>query len=147
MNMRDARNELLRIRDDVGEITPDTVLEAARPRGSVLHGYVFDKAPKDAAEAYYRARAHSLIRIVRIRYPTTDPTDKRTLRAFHAVRETDPPRYVYEPAEEVAADPLRRALVLRDMERDWRTLKARYEGFQEFAVMILRDIDGDELSA
>lgn len=33
-----------------------------------------------------------------------------------------------------------RALVLRDMERDWKQLRSRYETFAEFTEMIRKDI-------
>lgn len=139
MNLRD---ELLKVREEYGVLTPEVLKDAARPKSHPLHSRIFDKAPKDAAEAYYTQRAQELIRVVKIRFPTIDPGDKRTVRAFQAVRGTDQ-AYTYEPSEEVAADPFRRELVLREMEREWKQLKARYEAFVEFSEMVRRDL-GEE---
>lgn len=137
MNLRD---ELLAIRQEYGRLTPDTVLQAARPRNHPLHARVFDRAPRDAAEAWYRHRAHELIQEVRISYrkpgqPTT------SVRAFYAVPDAE--GYAYQPAEEVADDPLTRAIVLRDMERDWKQLRSRYERFAEFVAMVKRDVEAE----
>jgi hypothetical protein len=46
----------------------------------------------------------------------------------------------YEPAEEAAADEFASKLLLQSMEREWRSLKARYEKFDEFRRLILRDL-------
>jgi len=46
---------------------------------------------------------------------------------------------VYLPAEEIASDPMAARLLLRDMERDWRQLKARYEEFEQFWALVRED--------
>ncbi len=67
--------------------------------------------------------------------------DRRTVRAFQAVRsEQSTSLYTYEPAEEVAADPFRRQLVLREMEREWKQLRTRFEMFEEFTAMVVADL-------
>lgn len=137
MNLRD---ELLAVREEHGVLTPRVLLEAVRPKDHPLHARVFDKAPKEAAEAYYLQRAHDLIVSVRIKVPSGDAAEKRDVRAFQAVRGTDANTFVYDPSEEVAADPLRRAIMLRDMEREWKTLQARYSMFAEFVEMVRRDV-------
>lgn len=138
MNLRD---ELLAIRSQAGAITPNTVKEAARPPDHPLHSTVFDKPVGEAAEAYYTERAHQLIRSVRIKLPSNNPIESREIRAFQAVRGNDVHSYVYEPSEEVAENPFSRELVLREMERDWRQLRQRYERFAEFTEMIRRSIE------
>ena len=64
---------------------------------------------------------------------------ERSVRAFHAVQ--GPAGYVYEPADLVASDPLTRQMVLRDMERQWKELFARYEQFEEFLEMVTADVE------
>ena len=138
--MSGLREHLQTIHDDNGYLTPHLVRETARPKTHPLHGAVFDKAPKDAAEAYYLERAHQLITeayvVVRV---ATDTTPAASIRAFHAVR-TDR-GHVYEPAETVAQDPLLRAMALQDMERRWMELKRRFLEFSEFVEMIRDDPD------
>lgn len=136
MNLRD---EMMAIREEHGRLTPEIVVEAARPKSHPLHDRVFDRRPADAAEAYYRLRAHELIRSVMVSYRKPGKPSE-SVRAFHAVR--DDQGYAYQPAEEVAADPFTRSLVLRDMERDWQQLRARYEQFAEFTEMVRRDLEG-----
>lgn len=132
------RDQLQAVYDENGTLTPELVVETARPKNHPLHSTVFDKAPKEAAEAYYRARAHELIQSVKVVYrEATDTTPAATIRAFHSVRGES--GYVYEPAEVVAQDPMMRAILLRDMEREWKALKARFAQFSEFVAMIRDD--------
>lgn len=134
------RDELQAIYDQHGELTPELVVETARPRSHPLHGSVFDRPVREAAEAYYRDRAHGLIQKVRIVYRDPEDDEPRSVRAWQAVQR--PEGYRYEPAEKVAMDPEAREIVLRDMAREWRTLKARYEDFAEFAEMVQGDLAG-----
>lgn len=137
MNLRDA---LLEVRAQAGKLTPLTVLDAARDPKHPLHSR-FEWDDSVAAEAYRREQAHQLIQVVNLNYRTGDGTTK-TIRAFHAVRtETE---YVYEPAEAVVADEFQRQLVLRDMERDWKTLKKRYQNFREFWTLVEGDAEARE---
>lgn len=127
------REHLQAIYDANGTLTPELVVEAARGKSSPLHALVFDRKPRDAADAWYRHRAHELIQSVRISYERSDG-EPQSVRAFVAVRSEV--GHVYEPAEKVAMDPLLREIVLRDMEREWRQLHARYGHFAEFIDLV-----------
>jgi hypothetical protein len=131
----DLREQLQSIYDQHARLTPELVVQAARPKDHPLHARVFDRPPREAAEEYYRARAAELIRSVRIVYrEATETEPQRTVRAFHAVATGD--GVVYEPVERVVSDGLLRELVLRDMERDWKDLYRRYGHFQEFLELV-----------
>jgi len=133
------RDELQDIYDQHGALTPVLVVQAARPKGHPLHHRVFDRPPKEAAEEWYRHQARELIRSVKVVYREADGDDPaKVVRAFHAVERPD--GFSYEPAEQVAADPVARQIVLRSMERDWRQLVARYEEFEEFLDMVREDV-------
>jgi hypothetical protein len=82
---------------------------------------------------------------VRISYlPPADDAPEQSIRAFQAVRTSGPPgAFEYKPTEVVAQDPFLTQLVLRDMERDWRQLKARWGSFSEFVVMVRGDLEED----
>lgn len=127
------------IYDKNGCLTPELVVRTARRKTHPLHPIVFDRPEKEAAEAYYRERAHELIQSVQvvIRESTGDTPELR-VRAFHAVQRES--GYTYEPLEKVTADPFTKQLVLQNMEREWRTLYDRYEKFVEFVDMVKRDI-------
>lgn len=145
MNLRD---ELLKVRERYGRLTPETVVEAARPDDHPLHGHVFDRDVSGAADAWYRHRAHELIQSVRVVYrEPAEGEPARSVRAFVAVpRDDRSGSYIYEPTSEIVKDDFTTRLVLQQMEREWKTLYSKYEGFEEFVLMV-RDSFNDEEDA
>jgi hypothetical protein len=134
------REELQRIYEDHGSLTPQIVLDKARVPTHPLHNR-FDWDDATAAESWRREQAHELIRIARVVYRQADDnSEEKTVRAFHAVRNDK--GYAYEPAEKVAADPFTARLVLNEMEREWQALKRRYQQFDEFLAMVRNDVEG-----
>lgn len=135
MNIRD---QLLAIRDRHGQLTPTIVVDEARDGTHPLHDR-FEWDDAIAGEAWRREQAHELIRSARIVYKQADDkSPERSVRAFHAVRNEK--GYLYEPAEAVAADQFIVKLVLADMQREWQTMKRRYDQFAEFYDMVRRDV-------
>ena len=133
------RDELLSVRTKAGALTPAAVVEAATPKTHPLHDR-FEWDNRVAGHKYRLVQARMLIRSVRVEYrepSEDDPGDD--VRAFHAVR--GPSGYTYEPVEEVVEDELATAMVLRDMEREWKTLHRRYARFSEFVEMVRQDLD------
>lgn len=128
--MSDLRAELAAIRKKHGKLTPRIVLEAVRPKTHPLHSRVFDKSVPAAAEAYYLGRAQELITLVRVSYTNVDGESK-SVRGFHAVRAADD-QYDYEWIEDVLTDPIKRKIVVQDMQRQINELIGRYEAFDEF---------------
>lgn len=137
--MADLRTELQKIYDSHETLTPELVVTEARAEDHPLHDrFEWDDAV--AGEHWRREQAHELIRSVRVVYREATETDEaRTVRAFHAVR--GPSGHVYEPVEKVREDPLISAMVLRDMEREWRQLQRRYGHFAEFLELVRADLD------
>lgn len=129
------RDQLQAIYDESGKLTPAVVLERARRDGHPLHDR-FEWDDTVAGEAFRRQQAHDLIQSVRVVYRTATD-EERSVRAFQAVRSEE--GHVYHPAAVVAADPFLSKLVLADMEREWRTLKARYDQFAEFWQLVRKD--------
>ena len=133
------REQLQDIYDQHGHLTPALVVDEARSKTHPLHDR-FEWDNKTAGEAWRRQQAHELIRSVRVTYRDATETDPASdVRAWHAVRSED--GHVYEPAEKVAEDPLIAAMVLRDMERQWKELHRRYGMFSEFVAMVRGDTD------
>jgi hypothetical protein len=133
------RDELQKIYDQNGRLTPALVVDEARDESHPLHSrFEWDDAA--AGEAWRRQQAHELIRSVRVVYREADDKNpEKSVRAFHAVRSEK--EHVYEPVEKVVADDFTRQLVLRDMEREWQALRRRYDQFAEFLEMVRRDVD------
>jgi hypothetical protein len=126
------------IYDQHGRLDPALIVAVARDKKHPLHSRVFDVPPGEAAERYYLQRAHELIQSVRIAYRKPDSDQQLKIRAFHAV--AGPGGHVYEPLDKVTDDPLLRAIVLRDMEREWKQLHARYSDFEEFLELVRTDL-------
>jgi hypothetical protein len=132
--MADLREIMSGIYKTRGTLTPKIVLEEARNPSHPLHDR-FEWDDATAAEKFRIRQAHDLIVSVKVSYKLpNEPT--KDVRAFHAVRGDNINTYEYRPVEEVAQDDFMRKLVLRDMERDWKTLQERYERFREFWPMV-----------
>jgi hypothetical protein len=124
--------------EEYGELTPELVVEVARPADSPIHSH-FEWDDSIAAELHRRGQARQLIRKVKVVYATDPEGRDRTQRAFVSVRPAGSPKRVYQRTEEVLQDPIARQLLLREFERDWLRFKARYEHLQEFWNLIRPD--------
>lgn len=135
--MVNLRDELMAIRSEYGHLTPANVVRAATDPSHALHDrFEWDDAV--AGEKYRLGQARQIIRVVREAY-----TDRRgnpaDLRAFHAIPRADG-EMAYEPLSEIVHDDIASKVLMASMEREWRTLRARYERFAEFRQMILGDL-------
>lgn len=136
----DLRSCLQDIYERRGILTPAVVLEeASGDKYPQLRSH-FDWDNETAGHSHRLNQARRLIRVVKIPYKAADESsDARTVRAFQAVR-TDR-GHEFRPAREVAEDPFLRKMLLADMQRDWQTMKRRWERFAEFAEMVRADLD------
>lgn len=133
------RDELLAIRERHGALTPAVVVDEARSPSHPLHDR-FEWEDSVAGEAWRRHQAHELIQSVKIVYRDEKGREQH-VRAFHAIRTAVDVTPVYEPVDVVLADTVMTKILLADMEREWRTLKRRYDQFAEFRVMVLKDLE------
>lgn len=132
------RDQLQAIYETHGQLTPRLVVDEARAADHPLHQR-FEWDDAIAGEAWRRDQAHRLIQSVQIVYAkATETSPEKRVRAFHAVRSEK--GNVYEPVMDVIKDPFMRELVLRDMERAWKDMKARFEGFDEFWALVRQDV-------
>jgi hypothetical protein len=132
--MSDLRAELEAIKAKEGRLTPRLVLETAKDKAHPLHSrFEWDNAV--CGERYRLIQAQDLITQVKVTY-TTRSGESRSVRGFHAIRATDADEYEYDSGEDVLADPFKRKVVLRDMERQVNELVARFEHFQEFWALM-----------
>lgn len=133
-----AREVLTSLVEEYGELTPELVVDAARPADSPIHSQ-FEWDDSIAAEAHRRDQARRLIRKVKIVYGTDPEGRDKTVRAFVSTRGPGDRKPAYRPTEEVLQDPIARALLLREFERDWKQFRARYEHLAEFWDVIRPD--------
>lgn len=137
------REHIQAILDEHGKLTPELVVEVARDPNHPLHHRI-EWDDSKAGPKWRLEQASLLIRKAKIVY-RDDPTAPRDLRAFVSTRQPGERKSEYRPVEEVVADPVSREILLRQFERDWRAFKARWEHLAEFADIIRRDIDPDDL--
>lgn len=139
------RDQLRTIHQRHGVLTPELVVNEARPADHPLHSR-FEWNDAIAGEAHRRAQAQELIRSVRVVYkPADEREESKSIREWQSVRTEH--GNVYEPSEAVTADPLLRRIVLADMEREWKALHRRYSHFAEFAEMVQADLTNDSNAA
>lgn len=131
--MTAAEQELRRLAEENGGVTAEIVVEAARPKSSVLHDHIFYGTQRQAAEDQYAARARHLIRRYNIRIKTGE---NRTLqvRAFHHVKTEDEAQYVTH--EQAYDNPVYRESILRRMQLETEGLVRRYEHLSEFWALL-----------
>jgi len=133
------RDEINAIYVENGRLTPALVRDTARDPDHPLHSR-FEWDDTLAGELYRLEQAHELIKSARVVYkPAKGKNSERSVRAFHAVYSEDDQQFAYKPVEEIVHDEFSTQLVMREMERDWKVLKNRYDHFREFWQMIHRD--------
>lgn len=130
------RDHLTAIHHEHGTLTPALVVDVARDPEHPLHSR-FEWDDTLAAEKWRHEQAGQLLRVVKL---PADPARPGDLRAFVAVKGQDSHRAEYVPTEQAMADEFTRTLVLRDMEREWKALKRRYQHMAEFAQLVLADV-------
>lgn len=142
------REEMDKVYEQYGKLRPPLVIAYAREHeDSELHQRLFvDLNDEKAAETGRLYAARQLIRSVRVTYRR--PKDKggdRSVRYWQPVRRDDSGQeYDFEPVEKVAADPVAKEIVRRELERDWQQLKKRAEEFAlyaDFMAMVNADLE------
>lgn len=127
------RDQLDKVRADYGALTPANVVDAARNPTHPLHSR-FEWDDSIAGEKWRRVQAGELIRTVRCQFtsPTTGPT---SVRVFHSTT-AHTPTPVYEPLDDIVADPIAHQLLVEQMRRDWATFQSRYGHLLEFVALV-----------
>ena len=132
--MSNLRDTLLAIRDEVGSLTPGTVVAAATPKGSPLH-HKFTWDDKVAGVQWRLEEARQLCRSVRVVYVEATETQPAILgRAFHSI-ETANGR-AYEPVEAIVADEFSLQLIRQEAQREINALLRKWATFDEFAGLL-----------
>lgn len=136
--MSDLRQHLTALYAERGQLTPQIVVDDARPGDSPLH-HRFEWDNDIAGEAYRRVQAQQLIRSVKISFPESAPVpERRSIRAFSSIRNSgsDEQSEGYAPTEDVLATDFGRKVLLRDLEREISSLKRKYGHLKEFAALM-----------
>lgn len=130
---------LTTIYEQRGALTPAAVVEVASAPDHPLHSR-FEWDDAEAARDFRLLQAGQLIRSVRLKITEPEVTE---VRAFLHVPGTEAGAAgSYVPETEVRHDPVLQAVILQQMNREWRILKRRYENHAAFWGLVQ-----DELSA
>ena len=161
-----VRDELRRIYDGAGELTPGLVVDTARPEDSPLHSH-FEWDDGIAGEKYRQVQAAAMIRSVHVRFekpdggnirvrqyvvvPTVAPDSEEgpdiesvdsevTYYGTETVEEETRSRYL---SVQTVIDDRRMSDALKNqMYMDWRRMKDRYVGFREFEELVRSEARG-----
>jgi len=118
-----AARELEDLRS-TGALTPDRIVDAARPKGSPLH-CAFEWSDGVAAEQYRLIQARQIIRSVIVRHlPSEERRVQVVTRAFVRIS-TDAPCQ-YRAISEVMSDPDHVKLLVQSAERDLRAFAKKH---------------------
>lgn len=130
----EAAEELKRIQDKYGEVTPKNLLEESRPKGAVMHKcYEWDN--KKAAEKYRLWQSRNIMSSLTIVYETPDVGSEsiKTLevRAFQNTSEEREGRFIH--VQDAMEDPEYREAVLRRAFTELATFRRKYANLQELS--------------
>jgi len=144
--MADLESLLREVRDNRGRLTPQNVVDEARPVDHPLHHH-FEWDDAVSGHEFRIIQARQLIRrvtVTRVEASTDMPIRVRT---FHSV--AGPSGRSYEPIDEIIEEPMTMRILLSQMRRDFASLKRRYAHMEQFYAMLrdeLPDHDGGAAS-
>lgn len=142
--MSDLRTQLTGIYQKHGELTPQIVVDEARPVDAPLHDR-FEWNDEIAGEKYRLVQGARMIRVARMEVTIVNSEEKTFIRAFHSLHENgDDERQGYAPTEEILENEVTRKILLRNMEREISQLKKRYGHLVEFAETLHRIINDED---
>lgn len=136
-----ALNAVERLRQKHGgQVTPEHIVEAARPAKSELHA-LFEWDDAKAAAEHRRAQAGRMLRSIEVVYKEMPKTPMRHFEIIQKKHSSVPEsRTYYSTAEEVMADPKARDRLVAEAVKSLIQFRRRYEGLSELEV-VLRSID------
>jgi len=114
-----------------GIVTPDMVINDAKPANSPLHDY-FEWDDATAGHAYRKWQARNLLHSIRL-VTIQDGVKTSEHRVILSVPKTDESERGYMIAETAMGNPLWRAALLEQAARDLASWRARYQDLAELA--------------
>jgi hypothetical protein len=125
-------DELERLRESHGTLTPDSVLEAARDEDSPLH-HAFEWDDTEAARQHRLAQARRLIVSIRV---VNSPAQAR-VPAYISVRTPDRGRSYLPSGQVLSSEDLKSRVVL-EVRQFIESLERRYAAFEEVYEVLTR---------
>jgi hypothetical protein len=127
--------ELRRIVEEHGNLEPEMIVAAARPKNSPLHE-LFEWDNKVAGDKYRIGQARTLIRIVREEIGEDADGAPIYVRAYTAARHAGREESGYLPTRDVLLSPVSEAILLRRLRREVAALNQRYGHLKQFGAVV-----------
>lgn len=126
--------EEVRQRND-GDLTDDTIIEAARPKNHVLHKW-FEWDDTKAANEHRRTQARQLVRSFVVTYAESKETPVRAYEVHRKTRPGSEKRTAYRTTDEVMADPDARDRLIASAIRMAMEFRRRFRGLHELQKIV-----------
>lgn len=119
------RDHLQAIYDSQHKLTPELVVDAARPKQHPLHNR-FEWDNSIAGEAWRREQARHLIKSCSIEYTKSTKSKPVSVRCFHSITRDNSTEPEFVPLEVISKDEALKQQLIESVQRDIRTLRAKY---------------------
>ena len=123
------------IRREIGSVTDDAVVDAARPPEHTLHGW-FEWDDTAAAKEYRRRQARSLVASLEVVYKEAPEVKTRAYQVMRREAVTSQERTVYSTTEEVLRDSAARDRLIADAIRAAMDFRRRFKILHEMEQVI-----------
>lgn len=127
---QEAGDELERITNKFGVLTPELVVEESRSETAVLHS-CFEWDDHKAANKYRVVQAHQILRTITARIPTNEGTNPVAVRAFVHIDGN------YETVAKAIAVPDMYQSLLNDAMKEMEAFRQKYRNIKELSSVIL----------
>jgi hypothetical protein len=132
--MADLRTELSLLMEAHGRLTPQLLVDAARPDDSPLHNR-FEWDDEVAGEKYRLDQAREIIRSVKVVYRDATTEERaRSYRMYSSIRTEEGRAYV--PTQQALEDPFTRRLLIQQMRREMASLNEKFQHLAEWAELL-----------
>lgn len=132
------RNELQAVYEQHGYLTPEVLVDAAKPKAHPLHDR-FEWNDKIAGPLYRLEQARELIRSVKVTYRKPHSLEEDSVRFYQSVRTES--GTAYRTVDDIKEDPFLTKLLLAEAEREWRAMYGRYAHLAEFLELVKADLE------
>ena len=125
-----VEDALLEIYEEHGELVPEDIVTAARPKNHPLHDR-FEWNDSVAAHEHRVNQARRLIQSVEIKWVTDEGTEHK-VRAYASKFQSGKVPPGYHRIDSDFDSDIDRAYLLKSMEREWKSLQQRWAHLAEF---------------
>ena len=124
--------------DEHKALTPELVVDAARPEDSLIHDQ-FEWDDQVAGEQHRLSQARRLIRTIKVTYAKDLDGTARQVNRYQSTRvDAAPGSRVYRDVGDIVQNQLEYQMLLRQMEIDWARFQRRYSHLKEFHDLVTR---------